>query len=305
MTQRNKAYLAAMLYAIIIGFSFMFVKIAFTAASPIDTLAHRFTVSLLAASLLLLGSRTRLQIAYKDFLAILPLAILYPTLFFSFQAFGLVFTTSSEAGIIHALIPIFTFVLAANLLNEHSTRSQKAFTLLSVIGVIYIFFMKGLALEVTNTKGAILILLSTLSSAFYNILARRLTKRYPLFELTFIMTVIGMITFNIMAITQHIIDQTLVYYFTPFTSPNFVAAILYLGVLSSLGTSLFSNYALSKMEASKMSVFNNLATLITILAGVIVLHEKLQYFHIIGATMIITGVIGTNCFDSKKETMSE
>jgi len=86
---------------------------------------------------------------------------------------------------------------------------------------------------------------------------------------------------------------------------DFLVAILYLGVFSSLGTSFLSNYALSKIEASKMSVFNNLATLITIFAGVMILHETLQYFHIIGAAIIIIGVIGTNYFGNKKETMAE
>ena len=305
MTHRQKAYVAALLYACIIGFSFMFVKIALTAASPMDTLAHRFTVSFLAASLPLLCKQVRLDMNSKDFLAILPLATLYPVLFFSFQAFGLVYTSSSEAGVIHASVPIFTVALAAHFLKEHSTSWQRIFTLLSVAGVIYIFVMKGFAPEMANTKGAILILFSTLSLACYNVIARSLTKRYSLFVLTYIMTVIGMIAFNGIAIIQHIIYHTLTAYVTPLINSDFLVAILYLGVFSSLGTSFLSNYALSKIEASKMSVFNNLATLITIFAGVMILHETLQYFHIIGAAIIIIGVIGTNYFGRKKETMAE
>jgi drug/metabolite transporter (DMT)-like permease len=51
---------------------------------------------------------------------------------------------------------------------------------------------------------------------------------------------------------------------------------------------------LSKIEASKMSVFGNLATLISMIAGVIFLQEQLEYYHIIGAIMIIAGILGTN-----------
>ncbi|MEG9463402.1 MAG: EamA family transporter, partial [Bacillus amyloliquefaciens] len=36
------AYLAAILNALIIGFSFIFVKIALQSANPFDILAHRF-----------------------------------------------------------------------------------------------------------------------------------------------------------------------------------------------------------------------------------------------------------------------
>lgn len=300
MTPLNKAYFAALLYAFIIGFSFMFVKIALTVASPMDTLAHRFTIAFLAASLALLARQVRLDICSKDFLAILPLATLYPALFFAFQAFGLTCTSSSEAGIIQASVPIFTLVLATYFLKEYSTKWQKLSTVLSVAGVIYIFVMKGFAPELTNTRGIILILLSAFSAACYNVLARNLTRRYSLAVLTYIMATLGMITFNGIAIIQHIIDNTLVHYFSPFANRNFLVSTIYLGVLSSLGTSFLSNYALSKMEAAKMSVFNNLATLITILVGVIFLHEELQYFHIIGASVIIIGVIGTN-FLGKKE----
>ncbi|TWH47302.1 DMT family transporter [Sporomusa sp. KB1] len=294
MTRLNKAYFAALLYALIIGFSFMFVKIALTSASPMDTLAHRFTIAFLAASIPLVAKQVRLDINSKDFIAILPLATLYPALFFAFQAFGLVYTSSSEAGIIQASVPIFTLVLAAHFLKEHSTKWQKLSTLLSVAGVVYIFVMKGFVPELANTKGIILILLSTLSAACYNVLARNLTRQYSLTVLTYIMAMLGMITFNGIAIIQHVTAHTLAYYFAPFTNRNFFVSTLYLGVLSSLGTSFLSNYALSKMEASKMSVFNNLATLITIFAGVVFLHEKLEYFHVIGAAIIIIGVVGTN-----------
>lgn len=49
-----------------------------------------------------------------------------------------------------------------------------------------------------------------------------------------------------------------------------------------------------------MSVFSNLATLITIIAGVIFLHESIHYYHVVGAMIILVGVIGTNYFGSNR-----
>ena len=49
-----------------------------------------------------------------------------------------------------------------------------------------------------------------------------------------------------------------------------------------------------------MSVFSNLATLITIFAGVLFLHESFQTYHLIGGVMIVMGVIGTNYFGMKR-----
>jgi drug/metabolite transporter (DMT)-like permease len=188
-------------------------------------------------------------------------------------------------------------------LKEHTTKWQKISTILSVAGVIYIFVMKDLNVELANLKGAILILLSALSSAGYNVLARKMTKHYQVFDLTLMMTIIGCVVFNVMSIIAHITNHTLSLYFSPFTNGEFLVSILYLGILSSLCTSFLSNYALSKIEASKMSVFSNLATLITMIAGVIFLHEKMQYFHIIGAVIIVIGVIGTN-FSGNIKNMS-
>lgn len=49
-----------------------------------------------------------------------------------------------------------------------------------------------------------------------------------------------------------------------------------------------------------MSVFSNLATLITIIAGVIFLHESIYYYHVVGAMIILVGVIGTNYLGSNR-----
>ncbi|WCN37909.1 DMT family transporter [Aneurinibacillus uraniidurans] len=298
--QHKKAYLAAVLNAFIIGFSFIFVKLALTITNPVDTLAHRFTVSFVVASIPIIFGWIRLNITVKGIFSILPLALFYPALFFTFQVFGLVYTSSSEAGIIHATVPIFTMILATYFLKEYTSQWQKIFTLLSVVGVTYIFAMKGINLETMNSKGTILILLSALSFAGYSVLARKMSQKFSVIDLTYMMTTIGFLFFNGMSVIRHVSEGTLTLFFAPFSNPLFVMSIFFLGVLSSLVTSFLSNYALSQIEASKISVFNNLSTLVTIVAGVIFLQEKLEYFHLIGAFMIILGVVGTNLLKPKK-----
>jgi len=288
------AYSAIVIYSTIVGLSFLFGKLALTVATPLESLAHRFTVSLIAATIPVLFGWVKLQIKPRDVLAILPLAVLYPSMFFAFQAFGLQFTTSSEAGIIHATVPIFTMVAAAYFLKERTTRLQQLSTLLSVAGVIFIFVMKGTTIDLANMKGTLLILLSALALAGYSVLARKLTSRMKVIAMTYVMTVIGFLVFNLMAVGQHLAEGTLSLYFEPFASPVFLLAILYLGVLSSLISSLLSNYALSKLEASKVSVFNHLATLVSIVGGFVFLNEQLAYYHMIGAAAIIAGVLGAN-----------
>lgn len=291
---KNIAYGAAVLYAFIIGFSFLFVKLALTVSDPIDTLAHRFTASFLAILIPVLLGKIHLSFTTKDMIQILPLALLYPALFFGFQISGLVYTTSSEAGIILASTPVLTMFLASYFLKEKNNYLQNLSLGLSVAGVIYILAMKGASFETEQILGTSLLFLSSLSFAGYSVLARPLTKKFKPLELTFIMLTIAFFTFNLLALIRHGMNATINEYFQPLSDPIFLISILYLGVLSSLGTSWLSNYVLSKIEASKMSVFGNLATLISMIAGVIFLQEQLEYYHIIGAIMIIAGILGTN-----------
>src|SRR5690625_3169829 len=119
MLQRRRAYGAGILVAIIIGLSFMFVKITLLFTSPLDALAHRFTIAFIAFSMYMLIKKEKefKKLPRRDLLRIGLLAIFYPILFFGFQIFGLVFTSSSVAGIVQATLPIFTLVFSSVLLK--------------------------------------------------------------------------------------------------------------------------------------------------------------------------------------------
>ncbi|WP_124065027.1 DMT family transporter [Clostridium sp. E02] len=296
----TNAYFAAVLYAFIIGLSFLFTKMALTVDDPLNILAHRFTISFFTLLIPVLFGWINLKITARDVLSILPLSLFYPALFFAFQAFGLVYVSSSEAGIIQATIPIFTMILAALFLKENINLLQKVSLGASVCGVIYIFAMKGIQLKSASFLGIVLIMLSALSAACYNVMAKKITQKYKVIEITYIMTAIGFLSFNVLSVADHIIKNTLITYFKPFSSPVFLISIFYLGILSSLITSLLSNYILSKIDASKMSVFSNLSTLITIFAGSIFLHEGIESYHMIGAIMILFGIIGMNLLGRKR-----
>jgi drug/metabolite transporter (DMT)-like permease len=290
----QNAYLAAALYACIIGCSYLFVKLALESAHPVDLLAHRFTISFVAATILVLFGWIRFNIKLKEVIAIVPLVAIYPVLFFTFQTYGMVDTSSSEAGIIQATVPIFTLLMAMYWLKERPSMRQKLSTLLSVAGVAYLFVSKGIHWQSGGFQGNMLILASAISLAGYGVLARKLLRNISATSITYTMTAIGFVFFNGMNIVRHVENGTLGQYFEPFTNMWFVGSILYLGVMASLVSSYLSNYALSKMEASKMSVFNNVSTLVTVTSGIIFLQEQLTLDTIIGGAAIIAGVIGTN-----------
>ncbi|MGY4691017.1 DMT family transporter [Salibacterium sp. K-3] len=135
MADKKKAYFAAIILAFIIGLTFMFVKTALMVASPMDVLAHRFTIALVGVIFFIRLKKIKLKVNWRDLSSILPLAVFYPLLFFSLQVFGLARTSSLEAGVIHATVPIFTLMLAGLMLKERATLRQIAFISLSVVGV--------------------------------------------------------------------------------------------------------------------------------------------------------------------------
>lgn len=293
-------YFAALLYALITGLSFLVGKMALAVANPLDLLAFRFSASFIAIILLLGFKLVKVNYSFTRIKRIIPLAMFYPLMFFAFQTFGLEASSSSEAGILNATIPVFTLILATFFLKEKTTGLQKLSILASVIGVVYITLMKGYSFESSNLKGIILLLVSALSFSGYSILARKLAKDFSSIELSIIMIIISFISFNALALVKNIVNGTISTFLLPLGNVQFVISVLYLGILSTLITSLLTNFILSKIEASKMSVFTNLSTVISIIAGVAFLREELFYYHIIGSVLIVGGVVGTNFLKERK-----
>jgi drug/metabolite transporter (DMT)-like permease len=294
------AYLFAVLNAVIIGFSFLFTKIALEYAHPLDTLTYRFAASFFVMSVPVAFGWVKLTYRGKPLYKVLLLAAIYPLGFFMFQSFGLLHATSAEGGIMYAFTPVVTVIFASIFLKERTTLLQKLSIFLSVFGVIFIFILTGSSIDLSNLLGLFLLFLTCVTFAGYSVLARSLSKDFSPAELSYFMLAIGFVAFGAVSLAHHGMAGTLDLFFSPLASGTFITAILYLGILSSLVTALTANYVLSKIEASKMSVFTNLSTIVSIAAGSLFLGEKVTMYHLIGSLMIITGVIGANHFGQKK-----
>lgn len=291
---RVYAYIAVLVYAAIIGLSFMFTKVALTYSNPVDTLALRFTFSFAAIVVLAATGVFRISLRGKPWPRLLLLATMYPLGFFTLQTFGLEHASSAEGGIIFATTPILTALLAGIFLKESTLLRQKLSILLSVLGVVFIFVMQGAGIELTNAAGVTLLFLSCLASAGYTVLSRYLLHTFTPTEVTSSMMAIGCAVFWLMSLVSHAADGTMHQIFAPLANTEFIWSVIYLGILASLVTAFTSSYALSKLEASRISVFSNLSTVISIAAGSLILGENVTIYHLVGSVLIIAGVIGTN-----------
>lgn len=289
--RKNSALVAAVVFSIIIGFSFMFIKIALTYEGQLLILAQRFTFAFIGLLLLLAIRPINLRLNRKEVMLVLVISLIYPILFFSSQILGLNQTTVTEAGIIQAIAPAITVLLARLFLKEQIQRIQEIGIFLSIAGVVFLQLMNNSGGYEFHLTGNLLIILSILAMAIWQVMSRSATKTVAPIQITIYIMFSGFLFFNAM---YFINGGSVNEYVDSIKEMPYLLSILFLGVLSTLGTSLLSIYAVSKLPVIQVSVFNNVTTLITILSGVLFLSESFHYYHIIGAVVIILGVILVN-----------
>ena len=294
---QKKVHIAGILFATIFGFTFMFSKIALDYVTPIGLIAYRFLIALIIFELLKLFKVIEIHLNKSTIKALMLVAIFQPILYFLTETYGLERTSSGEAGMMIALIPIFVTLLRALILKEKPKLIQIFFILLSVSGVLFIQLSKtssGLAFE---WLGFTLLLGAVLSAALFNIASRSASKTSKPYEVTYFMMLAGAITFNTIYIIQLISEKSLSSYITNLYHIELLIPILYLGIVASIGGFFLVNFALSKVPAHVSSIYSNLSTIVALIAGAVLLSERLYYYHYIGGLMIIIGVYGTVRFN--------
>ncbi len=284
--------LAASLMATIFGMSFMFTKLALANHSPIELIAHRFLLAFVVMSILVFLKIIKINLKGKNMKNLFLLSFAQPILYFIFETYGIKYSASSQAGIMVALIPVVVAILGVLFLGEKNTKQEIFFILLSVAGVMYIAYGKQME-ESSSIIGIVLLLGAVISSSAYSIISRKISKEFTSAERTYSMMLYGALAFNAINIIAHIKDNNINQYFSPWADSSFLFALLYLGIASSIIAFFLSNYSLTHLEASKASVFSNLATVVSIIMGVVFLKESFSMHQIWGSLMILVGVFGT------------
>jgi len=303
ISKTKRAYIGLIFMTVIIGLSFIFVKKGLRHSSAIDLLAHRFTAGAIIIGILgIFGFLKFSAFSWAKVGLLLLLSLFFPLLFFTFQTFGIEYSSVSNAGIVFATIPIITLIIARIFLKERTTFVQKTGVFLSVLGIGYILFMAGNLSESTSLNGTLLLFLSVLSIVVYYTLGKKISLEFSTIEITFWMTILAFIIFNSWSIISHFQTDTLNGFFLLLTNSEFVWSVLYLGILSSVLTSFITVFALSVIPASQIAVFNNLSPIIAILGGVLVLNETLHTYQIIGGIFVVLGVAMTQIFKGTKKS---
>lgn len=236
----------------------------------------------------------------KRLQGVLLVALFQPIAYFLFETNGILRSSTSQAGMMIALIPIAVAVLSRIVLGEKSSMGQVACILLSVSGVAIVALQGSGEAGGGGPAGLLFLFGAVCSAAFYNIFSRRSSRDFSPVEITFVMVWMGAIVFNSLAFLTHWFQGSLPTYFEPLRTPTVVTSLLYLGVVSSVLAFFLVNFAISRLPVSQASVFANLVTVVSIAAGVLIRGESFGLVSFVGATMIIFGVFGTNYLGQRK-----
>ncbi|HLD67180.1 MAG TPA: DMT family transporter [Pseudomonas sp.] len=264
------------------GSSFIALKLAFAELPPLWVIFGRMA---LGSLVFLLAWRWRGRLEYRagDWKYLLGLAVCEPCLYFVFEALALQHTSASQAGMITALLPLLVAVGAFVVLGERTTRTTLAGFALAVVGAIWL----GLAGEADTHAPAPLLgnfyeFLAMLCATGYTLLLKHLSTRYSAFLLTAMQALVGSLFFLPLAAATAPLPSTV--------SALGLAAVVYLGVVVTVGAYGLYNYGVSRMPASQASGFVNLLPVFTLIFAAVLLGERLNAMQLLAAVLVFVGV---------------
>lgn len=296
------AYVGMILYALFVGFSFLFVKTANGLGTATQVMTFRFTAAFLPHILLLILGKEKIRLSSLKKPSLLLASLTYVG-FLGFQAYGLLYTTSIVSGILFAMTPIFARLIAGVLLKEKTTWLQNIFMLLSVCSVIAMFII-GSADELggIDLRGFFLLLASTLCCSVSNVLMRYVKKDHSPMEISFFCCFTGSVLFWVISIFVNPLGGSWATALSPLSDGKFLWAILYLGICCTFITGNLISYSLRYLPAVNATIWGNVSTAISVVAGALVLREALLPYQIVCTLLIITGVLGISFAGGKRSS---
>lgn len=297
--------IAGVLTAIIWGVSFIFTKDILNHTFPSQVIGLRFASAVIVLTILKTLGVIRIDLKGKGWKALIPLSLFQPGLYFMGETWGLKWTTASEAGMIIALVPVVSTVMAGIFLKERVNLWQFLCILTSIAGVFVIVSTQGEMRFGEHLWGIIALFLAVIAQASYSILSKKHSQRFTSVEITYIMMWSGMILFNTMGIIQSLSTGTLDIYLSPLSIPSVTMGILYLGVISSVFAFFMFNYALAHLKVSQTTTMLNLIPVIAVFGGVVVQNDPFGWTQAVGIVLILLGVWGTTIFGVRQKILTE
>lgn len=226
--------------------------------------------------------------AHGDLRWLALLCLLQPCLYFLCEANAVKLTTSAQAGMISALVPLLVAAGAWLFLREALSGRMIAGLALSLAGVVWLSLSGEAAEDAPNPAlGNLLELLAMCCASGYMLVLKHLSSRYDSWRLTGLQAFAGAVFFLPWALLEgsggvaHWLD-----------APREAwLAVGYLGGVVTLGAFGLYNMAVARLASAQAASSINLVPPVAVLAGWLLLGERLGAGQLAACAVILCGVL--------------
>jgi drug/metabolite transporter (DMT)-like permease len=283
MEEKTKALLALWGAVLLWSSSFIALKFAFQRFDPMVVIFGRMFVASICF-LVVFKNLSKVDYQPGDWKLLLFMGVCEPGFYFIFEALSLTYTDASQAGMICALLPLMVAVAARFTLGEPLTRRTVTGFSLAIVGAVILSAVADSTETASNpTLGNFLEFLAMICACGYMITLKKLTPRYNPWFLTMVQAFVGAgFYFPLLFLPSTTLP-------TSFDLTGF-ATIFYLGLFVTILAYGLYNYGMSKIPAAQASSFINLIPVITLIMGMAILGERLNWMQYAASVLVIVGV---------------
>lgn len=287
-------FVALIIAHLIWGGNFIAAKLTLNEIPPQSLAFLRFTLAALFLLPFLIVENKSWRVANADLPKLFLVGVLLVTLHIAFFFEGLSRTSVTHASALLLLIPILSALFGWRFLKEKLNFLNVLGVGLGLIGALVIVGLGNLVTQQESSPESILgnfyIILSAIFWVVGALLSKKLLSHYSPLTITWIMFVVGSITFLIPALNDYV------------QNPNWINQISLLGLVglsyitvgSSVSAYFLFEWSVKRIGVYKADLFQYIEPLIASGLGILLLSEPLEPTFIVGATLITIGaVLGT------------
>jgi len=290
--QNTKAYIMLVCASLFWAGNFIVGKYAFlTDIPPLSLVFYRWTL----VWFILLPFTYKEIIKYKDIiLKNLPILFLLGFtsvgLFNSFTYLALIHTQVINASLFNAAIPAIIILLCFLFKVEKTNKFQILGLIISVLGIIAIItkLKLDILLSLNFNKGDLIMVGGALTWGIYSTLLKRKKFTLPLLTLVHIVCTLGLISVLPQFLYEYTNGQVIKF------DINLVYTLIFLALFPSIGSYYCWAGAVSIVGANRAGISLSLIPLFSTIFAIGIYDEKFQFFHLIGAILIILGLFLSN-----------
>ncbi|MFS8113693.1 DMT family transporter [Rhizobium jaguaris] len=210
---------------------------------------------------------------------------------------GLQHADATTAGIIMALIPIITMVLARLILGEPMGTWQVTGSILAFLGIVVIVIKGSPAalMRLDINPGELWIVAGSFCFSLYTVLLRRAKfdiERLPLLVLLLGAAVLTALPFYLWELVS---DERSA------LNGNGLIALAYVAIPGGAITYYLFNRSVEALGAARAGLMLYLQTIFTAILAYLLLGERLQSYHLEGAAIIVVGLLLVTLLKPKTE----